>query len=100
VAAISSCHMLTFLYRAAKVGLIVDSYDDRAIGTMGSDAGGRHSITAVVLAPTIVFSGQRQPTDELVNRLHHEAHEECYIANSVRSEISVAGTWHYHPGPA
>jgi len=95
VAAISSCHMLMFLYRAARVGLVVDSYEDRAIGTMGADERGRQSITAVVLAPTVQFSGPVQPTEDVVKRLHHEAHEECYIANSVRSEISVSGSWRY-----
>lgn len=95
VAAISSCHMLTFLYRAAKSAFVVDSYDDLAIGTMAADSRGRLSITAVTLAPAIVFSGINQPSNELVERLHHEAHEQCYIANSVRSEITVAGSWQY-----
>ncbi len=95
VAAISSCHMLMFLYRAAKSGFVVDSYDDLAVGTMETDSRGRQSITAVKLAPTVSFSGVMRPSDEAVKRLHHEAHEECYIANSVRSEISVAGTWQY-----
>lgn len=95
VAAVSSCHMLTFLHRAARSGFVVDSYDDLAIGTMEADSRGRLSITAVALAPAILFSGVNQPTSEIVERLHHEAHEECYIANSVRSEITVAGSWQY-----
>jgi organic hydroperoxide reductase OsmC/OhrA len=95
VAAISSCHMLTFLYRAAKSGFVVDSYDDCARGTMTLDSRGKQSITAVELDPCISFSGSVQPSDNAVERLHHEAHEECFIANSVRSEISVAGTWRY-----
>lgn len=95
VAAISSCHMLTFLYRAAKSGFVVDAYDDLAVGTMEADSRGRLSITTVTLAPTIFFSGVNPPSDEVVERLHHEAHEECYIANSVRSEITVAGSWEY-----
>jgi organic hydroperoxide reductase OsmC/OhrA len=97
VAAISSCHMLTFLYRAAKSGFVVDSYDDCAIGTMALDSRGRQSITAVKLEPNISFSGSVQPSSDAVARLHHEAHEECFIANSVRSEISVDGTWRYLP---
>lgn len=97
VAAISSCHMLTFLYRAAKSGFVVDSYDDRAIGTMATDSRGRQSIIEVKLTPDITFSGPVRPSDEAVARLHQEAHDECYIANSVRSEISVAGTWRYAP---
>jgi organic hydroperoxide reductase OsmC/OhrA len=97
VAAISSCHMLTFLHRAAKSRMMVDSYRDVAVGIMEADSRGRQSITRVKLAPAIVFSGAGQPSDEIVARLHHEAHEECYIANSVRSEITVAGTWTYRP---
>lgn len=97
VAAISSCHMLTFLYRAAKAGFVVDTYNDSAVGTMATDSRGRQSITTVTLAPAILFSGVKEPSDEVVGRLHHEAHEECYIANSVRSEITVAGSWQYEP---
>jgi organic hydroperoxide reductase OsmC/OhrA len=95
VAAISSCHMLMFLYLAAKAGFVVDSYEDLAVGTMGENSRGRKSIVTTVLAPKIEFSGARKPTDEIVQRLHHEAHEECYIANSVRTEISVAGSWSF-----
>jgi organic hydroperoxide reductase OsmC/OhrA len=73
----------------------VDAYDDRAVGTMTTDTRGRQSITSVTLAPDIQFSGSIEPNEEAVARLHHEAHEECYIANSVRSEILVAGTWRY-----
>jgi organic hydroperoxide reductase OsmC/OhrA len=95
VAAISSCHMLTFLHLAAKSRFVVDSYEDHAVGTMTADSRGRQSITAVVLAPQVRFSGTHEPNGEIVGRLHHEAHEECYIANSVRAEISVAGDWRY-----
>jgi organic hydroperoxide reductase OsmC/OhrA len=98
VAAISSCHMLTFLYVAAKARFIVDSYDDTAVGTMAKDSRGRQAITTVVLAPQILFSGAREPNDEIVQQLHHDAHEQCYVANSVRSEISVAGAWRYRAG--
>jgi len=95
VAAISSCHMLTFLYRAAKSGFVVDSYADLAVGVMETDSRGRKSVTSVKLTPAIAFSGPIQPSDAIVDRLHHEAHEECYIANSVRSDITVEGTWQY-----
>jgi len=54
---------------------------------------GRKSVVTTALAPTIEFSGAKRPTDEIVQRLHHQAHEECYIANSVRTQISVAGSW-------
>ncbi len=95
VAAVSSCHMLTFLYLAAKAKYVVDSYEDRAVGTMSRDTGGRQAITAVRLAPEITFSGDAAPTEEVMARLHHDAHEQCFIANSVRSEITVAGSWRY-----
>lgn len=95
VAAISSCHMLTFLYLAAKARLVVDSYEDEAIGHMTRNAAGRKAITTVKLSPRIVFSGTREPTEAEVQHLHHAAHEECYIANSVSTEISVAGEWRF-----
>jgi len=95
VAAVSSCHMLTFLYLSAKARYVVDAYEDVAIGTMSRDSRGRQAITTVMLAPEITFSGERAPTEEEVARLHHEAHEQCFVANSVRSEITVAGKWRY-----
>jgi organic hydroperoxide reductase OsmC/OhrA len=98
VAAISSCHMLTFLHLAAKSRLVVDSYLDQAVGTMTKDSRGRQAVTRVVLAPKIRFSGMLAPDDAMVAQLHHHAHEECYIANSVRSEITVAGEWSYAKG--
>lgn len=98
VAAISSCHMLTFLYLAAKAGLVVDSYDDRAIGTMGRNGKGHVAVVSVRLSPEIVFSGAHAPTDADVQRLHHAAHEECFIANSVATEIAVAGKWQLAAG--
>jgi organic hydroperoxide reductase OsmC/OhrA len=93
VAAISSCHMLTFLYLAAKEKLVVDSYDDLALGTMARNSQGRMAVTAVQLSPKIQLSGPRSPTQADIDRLHHAAHEECFIANSVLTAISVAGSW-------
>jgi organic hydroperoxide reductase OsmC/OhrA len=98
VAAISSCHMLTFLYLAAKSRFVVDSYEDHAVGTMRKDSRGRQWISRVVLAPRIEFSGAAVPDHPIVAELHHRAHEDCFIANSVRSEISVAGEWSYAAG--
>jgi organic hydroperoxide reductase OsmC/OhrA len=98
VAAISSCHMLTFLYLAAKSRFVVDSYEDHAVGSMTKDARGRQWISRVVLSPRIEFSGAVVPDQPSVAELHHRAHEECFIANSVRSEISVAGEWSYSSG--
>src|SRR5215469_8667970 len=95
VAAISSCHMLSFLYVAAKEGFVIDSYDDLAIGTMARNEQGRLAVTTARLAPRIDFSGTRSPTQADVERLHHAAHEECFIANSVRTVISVECEWKY-----
>jgi organic hydroperoxide reductase OsmC/OhrA len=95
VAAISSCHMLVFLYLAAKQKFVVDAYDDLAIGQMTRNSKGRLAITRVQLAPSITFSGAVAPTAADVEQLHHAAHEECYIANSVLTEIVVAGDWNY-----
>ncbi len=93
VAAISSCHLLTFLYLAGKVKFVVDAYSDLAIGQMTRNAKGRLAITHARLEPHIVFSGANIPTDVDVQRLHHRAHEQCYIANSVLTEITVGGSW-------
>jgi organic hydroperoxide reductase OsmC/OhrA len=95
VAAISSCHMLSFLYVAAKEGFVVDGYDDLAIGTMARNEQGRLAVTTARLAPRIEFSGARMPAQADVDRLHHAAHEECFIANSVRTAISVECEWKY-----
>jgi organic hydroperoxide reductase OsmC/OhrA len=97
VAAASSCHMLSFLYVAARARFVVDAYEDHALGTLTSGEHGRKSITRIVLNPKIRFSGARSPDAAAVARMHHEAHEQCYIANSLRSEIVVAGEWSYTP---
>jgi len=91
VASASSCHMLSFLYLAAKRGFVVDRYVDHAIGVMEKNAEGRLAITKIALRPRIEFSGEKSPTAADLSALHHEAHEECYIANSIRSEVVVEG---------
>jgi len=95
VAAISSCHMLTFLSLAAKEGFRVDSYDDLALGAMARNANGRLALTSARLAPRIVISGSKAPSQADIDRLHHAAHEECFIANSVLTQITVACDWTY-----
>lgn len=82
IAALSSCHMLTFLHLAAKAGHVVDSYDDTADGVMAKD-GTRVWVSTVTLRPLVVWSGTRDA--ELA--LHHAAHDECFIANSVKTEV-------------
>jgi organic hydroperoxide reductase OsmC/OhrA len=89
VAAASSCHLLVFLYIACKAGFVVDSYLDQATGEMGRNAAGRIAFTRITLRPKIVFSGERQPTAEELETLHHAAHDDCYIANSIKAEIVV-----------
>jgi organic hydroperoxide reductase OsmC/OhrA len=84
IAAISSCHMLTFLYLAAKAGHVIDSYDDTAEGKMAK-TDGRVWVSHVTLRPLIRWGGT-PPAD--VDALHHAAHEECFIANSVKTEIT------------
>ena len=87
VAALSSCHMLTFLYLAAKSGWVVDRYRDDAVGTMARNVEGRLAMTLVTLRPAVAYGGDRRPDAAEQARLHHAAHEQCYIANSVKSEV-------------
>ena len=89
VASLSSCHMLTFLYLAAKQGHVIESYDDAAVGIMSKNERGKLFVSRVALRPRIVFSGAKQPTAGELDELHHHAHEECYIANSVLAEVVV-----------
>lgn len=91
VAALSSCHMLTFLYVAAKQGFVVDAYADEAVGMMTRNEHGKFWVSKVTLHPAITFSGDKRPTAQQLGELHHLAHEECYIANSVKSEVVVEG---------
>ncbi len=87
VASLSSCHMLWFLSMAAERQWIVDSYSDHAIGVMGRDAAGRTVMSAVTLRPDVRFGGERVPEQSDVTDVHHLAHEACFIANSVRTEV-------------
>lgn len=88
VASLSSCHMLWFLSIAAKRGWVVDGYRDEAVGTMEKDERGRLWMSRVVLRPAVTFVGER-PMRDAELAAHHEAHEECFIANSVRTAVSV-----------
>jgi organic hydroperoxide reductase OsmC/OhrA len=88
VASLASCHLLTFLALAARAGHTVDAYDDEAEGVLAENADGRLAITRVVLRPHAAFSGQA-PTAAEVARLHERAHGECFIANSVLTEVVV-----------
>jgi organic hydroperoxide reductase OsmC/OhrA len=88
VAAASSCHMLTFLFIAAKAGFVVDNYRDDALGVMTNNERGKLFVSKITLRPAIAFCGKEPSEDELA-ALHHRAHEECYIANSIRAEVVV-----------
>ena len=87
VAALSSCHMLFFLSFAAQQGFVVDTYNDQAVGTMAKNSEGKVAMTRVVLRPAVKFSPDNVPTYAQLEDLHHAAHEACFIANSVTSEV-------------
>jgi organic hydroperoxide reductase OsmC/OhrA len=87
VAALSSCHMLWFLSIAAKRGFVVDSYRDEALGILGTDADGRQAMTQVTLRPGVVFSGEPRPVADDIAAMHDEAHERCFIASSVKTDV-------------
>lgn len=87
VASLSGCHMLWFLSIAAKYGFRVDRYLDRPVGRMARNAENRLAMTLVTLRPEVHFSGPRRPTPDELQHMHHEAHEACFIANSVKTEL-------------
>lgn len=89
VASLSSCHMLWFLSIAAKAGWVVDDYRDAAVGRMRRDAQGKLAMTEVRLRPKVRFVGGREPDAAQLEALHHAAHAECFIANSVKTQISI-----------
>jgi organic hydroperoxide reductase OsmC/OhrA len=91
VASIASCHMLTYLFVASKHGFEIESYEDAAVGVMTKNERGVPWVSAVTLNPRIVYGGARRPSRDDEARLHHLAHEQCFIANSVRTHITVAG---------
>jgi organic hydroperoxide reductase OsmC/OhrA len=89
VASLSSCHMLWFLSIAAGKRFCVDSYVDAAVGVMSKNAAGKLAMTRVTLRPQISFAGERLPTRDEIAAMHHEAHAECFIANSVTTDVRV-----------
>jgi len=91
VAAISSCHMLSFLAVASRKRWTVDRYHDHAVGRMEKNEHGKLAVTHVTLRPAVGFSGDL-PSDDAVLKAHEVAHENCFIANSVRTEIVVEPT--------
>ena len=89
IASLSSCHMLTFLFLAAKRGFQIDSYEDEAVGVMAKNEKGVPWISLVTLNPKIAYGGDKLPTAADTEQLHHLAHENCFIAQSVKTEIVV-----------
>ena len=89
VAALSSCHMLTFLALASNKGFVVDSYEDHAVGHLEKNAAGKLAVTRVELHPRIAFSGAKTPADTELEWLHDKAHKECFIASSVTTDVKV-----------
>jgi organic hydroperoxide reductase OsmC/OhrA len=90
VAAISSCHMLTFLFVAARAGFAIESYRDAAVGVMSKTPEGVAWVSKVTLSPVIRYAGNRVPDADELAKLHHDAHAGCFIANSVKTEIVIA----------
>ena len=93
VASLSSCHMLWFLGLAARKGYVVESYTDTAEGRMEKNADGKEAITKVTLRPLVVIAGEKPPADDSIEKLHHEAHESCFLASSVKTEIVIESSW-------
>jgi organic hydroperoxide reductase OsmC/OhrA len=89
VASLSSCHMLTFLAIASRKRFVLDEYRDEAVGILGNDTAGRLAITKVTLRPQIQFSGEKAPSLEELTQMHAQAHDACFIANSVKTEVTV-----------
>jgi organic hydroperoxide reductase OsmC/OhrA len=89
VASLSSCHMLTYLWVASRKGFEIASYEDDAVGVMTKNERGVFWVSSVVLHPRITYSGAKTPSREEEEQLHHAAHEQCFIANSVKTDIRV-----------
>ena len=89
MASLSSCHMLTFLAIACKKKFVLDEYTDEAVGHMEKNAEGKLAITRVTLKQKLKFSGDKQPTTEEIDEMNHAAHDQCFIANSVKTEVTV-----------
>jgi len=91
VASVSSCHMLTFIWLASRAGFAVATYRDEAVGTTAKNERGALWVNRVTLSPQITYAGDRTPSPGELAQLHHAAHEGCFIANSVKTEIDISG---------
>lgn len=91
LAALASCHMLTFLAIVSKRGYAVAEYADRAVGVLGKNADGRMAITHCTLNPKVQFSGDQIPDTEELRKFHDSAHRNCFIANTLNCIVDIAG---------
>lgn len=98
VVSLSSCHMLWFLSVAAKRGFVVESYRDEAVGVMAKDESGKLAMTRVTLHPAVQFDGDKQPTNEQEVAMHREAHQQCFIVRSVKSDVLCEPRWNTRKG--
>lgn len=89
VAALASCHMLWFLALAKKAGWVVDCYRDEPCGELGKNPAGKTCLVKITLKPQVVFGGEKRPSQAEYEALHREAHELCYVANSLTSDIEL-----------
>jgi organic hydroperoxide reductase OsmC/OhrA len=89
VASIASCHMLFFLFHAARGGFVVDRYEDAAVGVIGKNEEGRVAMLSVTLRPRIAFSGNKVPSTSELSAIHEKSHHDCFIANSVKTKIAI-----------
>ena len=89
VASLSSCHMLTYLYVASRKGFEISNYEDDAVGTLTKNEQGVPWVSSVVLHPRITYAGAKTPSREEEDQMHHAAHDQCFIANSVKTDIKV-----------
>jgi len=89
VASVSSCHMLTYVFLAYRGGFQVDSYEDEAVGKMTKNEKGVPWVSSITLNPKIAYGGEKLPTPADEERLHHLAHEQCFISNSIKTNITV-----------
>ena len=87
VASLSSCHMLFFLSIAAKRKFVITRYEDNAVGVMEKDTDGKMAMTTVTLQPYVQFYGENQPTRNQLEKMHHLSHQQCFIANSVKTKV-------------
>ena len=90
VASVASCHMLTFLWLASRAGFAVAAYEDEAVGIMAKNERGIPWVAEIRLRPRVTWEGDRAPEPDQIERLHHGAHDQCFIANSIRTAVTVA----------